>query len=62
MFSQEYGLINFIIQSFGGTPAGMVAQLRAFHVRHRLRLRVDSIGFNMIIYVGGISNISPDLY
>lgn len=53
MFSQEYGLINFIIQSFGGTPLewSLNSGLATF-----------VIGFNMIIYVGGINNISPDLY
>ena len=58
MFSQEYGLINFIIQSFGGTPLewSLNSGLATFASVWA------SIGFNMIIYVGGINNISPDLY
>ena len=56
MFSQEYGLINFIIQSFGGTNSGLATFVIGFASVWA------SIGFNMIIYVGGINNISPDLY
>lgn len=62
MFSQEYGLINFIIQSFGGTPLewSLNSGLATFVIGFASVWA--SIGFNMIIYVGGINNISPDLY
>ena len=62
MFSQEYGLINFIIQSFGGTPQewSLNSGLATFVIGFASVWA--SIGFNMIIYVGGINNISPDLY
>ena len=59
MFSQEYGLINFIIQSFGGTPLewSLNSGLATFVIGFASVWA--SIGF---IYVGGINNISPDLY
>ena len=59
MFSQEYGLINFII---GGTPLewSLNSGLATFVIGFASVWA--SIGFNMIIYVGGINNISPDLY
>ena len=59
MFSQEYGLI---IQSFGGTPLewSLNSGLATFVIGFASVWA--SIGFNMIIYVGGINNISPDLY
>mgnify|MGYP002513184790 CR=1 FL=1 len=62
MFSQEYGLINFIIHSFGGTPLewSLNSGLATFVIGFASVWA--SIGFNMIIYVGGINNISPDLY
>ena len=62
MFGQEYGLINFIIQSFGGTPLewSLNSGLATFVIGFASVWA--SIGFNMIIYVGGINNISPDLY
>ena len=62
MFSQEYGLINFIIQSFGGPPLewSLNSGLATFVIGFASVWA--SIGFNMIIYVGGINNISPDLY
>ena len=58
MFSQEYGLI----QSFGGTPLewSLNSGLATFVIGFASVWA--SIGFNMIIYVGGINNISPDLY
>ena len=62
MSAQEYGLINFIIQSFGGTPLewSLNSGLATFVIGFASVWA--SIGFNMIIYVGGINNISPDLY
>ena len=62
MFSQEYGLVNFIIQCLGGQPLewslnpGLATFVIAFASVW------SSIGFNMIIYIGGIAGISQDLY
>ena len=61
MFSQEYGLINFIIQSFGAPLEWSLNSGLATFVIGFASVWA-SIGFNMIIYVGGINNISPDLY
>lgn len=62
MFSQEYGLVNFIIQSLGGDPLewSLNPMLATFVVAFASVWA--SIGFNMIIYVGGLNGISPDLY
>ena len=62
MFSQEYGLINFIIQSFGGPPLEWSLNYGLATFVIGFASVCASIGFNMIIYVGGINNISPDLY
>lgn len=62
MFSQEYGLVNFIIQSLGGDPLewSLNPMLATFVVAFASVWA--SIGFNMIIYIGGLNGISPDLY
>lgn len=62
MFSQEYGLINFIIQSLGGKPLewSLNPVLATFVIAFASVWA--SIGFNMIIYIGGLNGISPDLY
>lgn len=62
MFSQEYGLVNFIIQSLGGTPLewSLNPALATFVIAFASVWA--SIGFNMIIYIGGLNGISPDLY
>lgn len=62
MFSQEYGLVNFIIESLGGTPLewSLNSTLATFVISFASVWA--SIGFNMILYIGGINNISDDLY
>lgn len=62
MFSQEYGLINFIIQQLGGSPVawGRHPSLATFIIS--LASTWASTGFFMIIYVGAINNISEDIY
>ena len=58
MFQPDYGLVNFIIRSLGGT-AGMVARnprLATFVIAFASVL--GAIGFNMILYIGGINSIS----
>lgn len=62
MFSQEYGLVNFIIQSLGGPPLewSLNPKLATFVIAFASVW--SSIGFNMILYIGGINGISPDLY
>lgn len=62
MFSQEYGLINFVIEQFGGQAVqwGQHAGLATFVVS--LASTWASTGFFMIIYIGAINNISKDIY
>ncbi len=62
MFSQEYGFVNFVIESLGGTALewALNPMLATFVVSFAANWA--SAGFFMIIYVGGINNISRDLY
>ena len=62
MFGQEYGLINYIINNFGGTALqwSLNPTLATFVVSFAAVW--SSIGFNMIIFIGGINNISEDIY
>lgn len=62
MFSQEYGLVNFLIQSLGGTPLewALNPYLATFVVSFASNWA--STGFYMIIFIGGINNISKELF
>lgn len=62
MFSQEYGLINFIIQQLGGTAVAWGSQplLATFIIS--VASTWASTGFYMIIYIGAINNINKDMY
>ena len=62
MFGQEYGLINFIIQSLGGEPLqwALNPMLATFVVSFASNWA--STGFYMIMFIGGINNISKELY
>ena len=62
MFGQEYGLVNFIIQSFGGNPMqwSLNRTLATFVISFASNWA--STGFYMIIFIGGIKNISEDIY
>ncbi len=62
MFSQEYGLINFIIQQFGGNSIawGSHSTLATFIIS--VASTWASTGFYMIIYIGAINNINQDMY
>lgn len=62
MFSQEYGLINFIIQQFGGNSIawGSHSILATFIIS--VASTWASTGFYMIIYIGAINNINQDMY
>lgn len=62
MFGQEYGLINFLIQSAGGTPLewALNSKLATFVISYASNWM--STGFYMILFIGGINNISKELY
>lgn len=62
MFSAEYGLVNFLITSFGGPKL-------EWSLNHWLATFVISFasnwastGFYMVLFIGGIKAISEDLY
>lgn len=62
MFSQEYGLVNYIIQQFGGSPVAWASNrvLATFVIS--VAKNWMWAGFYMIIYIGAINNISATLY
>jgi alpha-1,4-digalacturonate transport system permease protein len=62
MFGQEYGLINFIIQSLGGTPFqwALNSKLATFVISYASNWA--STGYYMVLFIGGINNISEELY
>jgi len=62
MFGQEYGLINYVIQSFGGTPLqwALNSKLATFVVSFASNWA--STGFYMVMFIGGINNISKELF
>ena len=62
MFSQSYGLVNFIIRSLGGTALEWSLNPRLATFVIAFASVWASIGFNMILYIGGINSISNDLY
>lgn len=62
MFGQEYGLINFILQSMGIKPLewSLNPKLATFVVSFASNWA--STGFYMVMFIGGINNISKELY
>lgn len=62
MFGQEYGLINFIIQSLGGKPLewALNSKLATFVIS--VASNWASTGFYMIMFIGGIKNIPEETY
>ena len=62
MFGEEYGLINFIIESLGGERLHWAMNPVLATVVVSVATNWCSLGFNMILFIGGINNISPELY
>lgn len=62
MFGQEYGLINFLIQNIGGTPLewALNSKLATFVISFASNWA--SIGYFMILFIGGINNIPRELF
>ena len=62
MFSQEYGLINFIALQLGGDPIAWASNrwLATFVIS--VASNWMTAGFYMIIYIGAINNISETIY
>jgi alpha-1,4-digalacturonate transport system permease protein len=62
MFGQEYGLINFIITRLGGTPLQWALNPKLAMFVISFASNWASTGFYMVIFIGGINNISRELY
>jgi alpha-1,4-digalacturonate transport system permease protein len=62
MFGQEYGLVNFLISYSGGKPLewALNPALATFVIGFASNWA--STGFYMVIFIGGIANVSPELY
>lgn len=62
MFGQEYGLINFLVISMGGSAMewALNPALATFVISFASNWA--STGFYMIVFIGGINNISAELY
>lgn len=62
MFSQEYGLINFIITQLGGTAIEWGSQPALAMFIISVASTWATTGFYMVIYIGALNNISGDIY
>nr|WP_300129810.1 sugar ABC transporter permease [uncultured Butyricicoccus sp.] len=62
MFGQEYGLINFILQSIGLTPLEWSLNPALATVVISVASNWISAGYYMLLYIGGINNIPTELY
>lgn len=62
MFSQEYGLINFLIQSLGGQPLPWSLDGKLATLVISFASNWASTGFYMVIFIGGINSIPGELY
>lgn len=62
MFGQEYGLINFILQNMGISPLQWSLNPILATVVISVASNWISAGYYMLLYVGGINNISKELY
>lgn len=61
-FTQSSGLINSIINLFGGTPETMLLNPDRFRSIYVLSDLWQTIGWNSIIYLAALSGIDPTLY
>ncbi len=62
LFSEEYGLVNFLIESAGGTGKSWSMNPVLATLVISIASNWCSLGYYMILYIGGINDISPDLY
>jgi alpha-1,4-digalacturonate transport system permease protein len=62
LFSTEYGLINFLLTSIGIHPLqwALNSKLATFVISFASNWA--STGFYMVIFIGGLANISQDIY
>lgn len=62
MFGQEYGLINFIIKSLGFNALEWALNTKLATFVISFASNWASLGFYMVIFIGGINSISRDIY
>lgn len=62
MFGQEYGLVNFLLQKVGINPLQWSLNPVLATVVISVASNWISAGYYMLLYVGGINNISKELY
>jgi alpha-1,4-digalacturonate transport system permease protein len=62
MFSAEYGLVNFVIQSLGGTPLQWALNPKLATFVISFASNWASTGFYMVIFIGGLNNIPQEIY
>lgn len=62
MFGQEYGFINFVIQNLGGTPLEWALNPKLALFVISFASNWSSIGYFMILFIGGINNIPRELF
>lgn len=60
--SPSSGIINQLIQKFGGEPINFMSEQDWFRPLYVISGSWQSFGFNSIIFVAAIMGISPDLY
>lgn len=62
MFGQEYGLINYLLQCMGIKPLEWALNPMLATIVISVASTWISTGYYMLLYVGGINNISAELY
>lgn len=62
IFSQEYGVINFVIQQLGGNPIAWASSRWLATFVLSVANNWMTAGFYMIIYIGAIHNIPKEIY
>jgi len=62
LFSQDTGVINTVIVNMGGEPFPFLTDNLNWTITNVLVAVWRSIGWNTIIYLAAITNVSPELY
>ena len=61
-FCEVKGLINDIVEALGGTRVGFLQDPKYFRTIFVLQHIWKSMGWNAIIYIAALMNVSPELY
>lgn len=62
LFDANFGLINYIIEQFGGKPYPWLSMGLGIKVALSTVLNWKYVGWNMVIYLAGLQSIPADLY